>query len=179
MIHYGYIERVSAILNGSVCVSVFVFVSESGGGDAIACDTILNAVNYVQETLGKPVVASYARVSASGGYFMSCSAKRILASKGWCTMAAILLQFGHHHHHHWRELTIPYHTLYCVVLMSRHVHWIHWCCILAFNCWWRMSWQDWSLDSNDCASWSKCSFAVVWRGWERQGEIQCSRTNSL
>ncbi|KAJ1728770.1 hypothetical protein LPJ61_003864, partial [Coemansia biformis] len=58
---------------------------DSGGGDVIASDTIGATVDYVQTKFGKPVVASYGNVSASGAYYASASCKRIFASPGTIT----------------------------------------------------------------------------------------------
>lgn len=57
-------------------------MQDSRGGDPIASDTILNAIEYVQDALGKPVVASFGSVAASGGYFIASSAARIVANPG-------------------------------------------------------------------------------------------------
>lgn len=51
---------------------------DSGGGDVVASDTIWNAVKRAQEKFGKPVVASYGNVSASGGYFISAGCRKIV-----------------------------------------------------------------------------------------------------
>ncbi|KAJ1949630.1 hypothetical protein FBU59_001057 [Linderina macrospora] len=66
-------------------VSAIVMRIDSGGGDVIASDTIGAYVDYVQEKFGKPVVASYGNVSASGAYYASTSCKRIFASPGTIT----------------------------------------------------------------------------------------------
>ncbi|KAJ1718571.1 hypothetical protein LPJ53_006446, partial [Coemansia erecta] len=66
-------------------VTAIVLRIDSGGGDVIASDTIAAAVDYVQTKFGKPVVASYGNVSASGAYYSSTSCKRIFASPGTIT----------------------------------------------------------------------------------------------
>ncbi|KAJ1953336.1 hypothetical protein EC988_003053 [Linderina pennispora] len=66
-------------------VSAIVLRIDSGGGDVIASDTIGAYVDYVQDKFGKPVVASYGNVSASGAYYASTSCKRIFASPGTIT----------------------------------------------------------------------------------------------
>ncbi|KAI8320867.1 hypothetical protein GQ54DRAFT_317865 [Martensiomyces pterosporus] len=66
-------------------VSAVVLRIDSGGGDVIASDTIGAMVDYVQTTFGKPVIASYGNISASGAYYASTSCKRIFASPGTIT----------------------------------------------------------------------------------------------
>ncbi|KAJ1883301.1 hypothetical protein LPJ57_000211 [Coemansia sp. RSA 486] len=66
-------------------VSAIVLRIDSGGGDVIASDTIAAAVDHVQQEFGKPVIASFGNVSASGAYYSSTSCKRIFASPGTIT----------------------------------------------------------------------------------------------
>ncbi|KAJ1822351.1 hypothetical protein LPJ56_000836 [Coemansia sp. RSA 2599] len=66
-------------------VSAIVLRIDSGGGDVIASDTIAAAVDHVQQEFGKPVVASFGNVSASGAYYSSTACKRIFASPGTIT----------------------------------------------------------------------------------------------
>ena len=51
---------------------------ESPGGSAVASEVIWREVGRVREA-GKPVVASMGDVAASGGYYVSCPADRIVA----------------------------------------------------------------------------------------------------
>nr|AHN97614.1 signal peptide peptidase SppA [uncultured bacterium 12AC_lac13] len=57
---------------------------DSPGGSAIASDQILQAVKKAK-TAGKPVVVSMGSVAASGGYYISLAADRILALPGTLT----------------------------------------------------------------------------------------------
>lgn len=57
---------------------------DSPGGSAIASDQILAAVKKAQAA-GKPVVVSMASVAASGGYYISATANRIIAEPGTIT----------------------------------------------------------------------------------------------
>jgi protease-4 len=57
---------------------------DSPGGSAIASDQILAAVKKAQAA-GKPVVVSMGSVAASGGYYISASANRIVAEPGTIT----------------------------------------------------------------------------------------------
>ncbi len=57
---------------------------DSPGGSAIASDQILDALNKAQAA-GKPVVASMGTLAASGGYYISLGADRIVANPGTLT----------------------------------------------------------------------------------------------
>ncbi|ETO30504.1 signal peptide peptidase SppA, 36K type [Reticulomyxa filosa] len=52
---------------------------DSPGGDAVASESIWDAVNQARQT-GKPIVASMGDVCASGGYYVACAANKIVAS---------------------------------------------------------------------------------------------------
>lgn len=66
-------------------VSSIVLRIDSGGGDAIASDSIWDAVKRVQEENNKPVVASFGNASASGGYYAAAGADAILACESTIT----------------------------------------------------------------------------------------------
>ncbi|KAJ3091897.1 hypothetical protein HK102_012819 [Quaeritorhiza haematococci] len=66
-------------------VDAIVFRIDSGGGDVIASETIWEAVQHAQETCKKPVIASFGNVAASGGYYCTAPARKILASPGTIT----------------------------------------------------------------------------------------------
>ncbi|KAI9502675.1 peptidase family S49-domain-containing protein [Coemansia spiralis] len=76
-----------AIMDAGKDTSVLAIVLriDSGGGDVIASDTIGAAVDYVQKHFGKPVIASYSNMAASGAYYASTSCKKIFASPGTIT----------------------------------------------------------------------------------------------
>jgi len=57
---------------------------DSPGGSVTASDQILHAVEVAQKA-GKPVVVSMGSVAASGGYYISLSANRIVAEPGTIT----------------------------------------------------------------------------------------------
>ncbi|HEU0288179.1 MAG TPA: signal peptide peptidase SppA [Nocardioidaceae bacterium] len=59
-------------------VKAVVLVVNSPGGSYVASDAIRHAVQTVREA-GKPIVASMGAVAASGGYFVSMAADRIVA----------------------------------------------------------------------------------------------------
>jgi protease-4 len=57
---------------------------DSPGGSAIASDQILDALKKARAT-GKPIVVSMGSVAASGGYYISMAADRIIAEPGTLT----------------------------------------------------------------------------------------------
>lgn len=57
---------------------------DSPGGSVTASDQILDAVKKAQAA-GKPVIVSMGSVAASGGYYISASANRIVAEQGTIT----------------------------------------------------------------------------------------------
>jgi protease IV len=59
-------------------IKAVVLMVNSPGGSYVASDAIRHAVQTVREA-GKPVVASMGALAASGGYFVSMSADRIVA----------------------------------------------------------------------------------------------------
>src|SRR5262249_55330565 len=65
-------------------IKAIVFRVDSPGGSVTASDQILHAVRKAQAA-GKPVVVSMGGVAASGGYYISLSANRIVAQPGTIT----------------------------------------------------------------------------------------------
>eukprot|EP00192_Tetraselmis_astigmatica_P007160 CAMPEP_0117679048 /NCGR_PEP_ID=MMETSP0804-20121206/17617_1 /TAXON_ID=1074897 /ORGANISM="Tetraselmis astigmatica, Strain CCMP880" /LENGTH=719 /DNA_ID=CAMNT_0005488465 /DNA_START=219 /DNA_END=2378 /DNA_ORIENTATION=+ len=65
-------------------VKAVVMRVDSPGGSAYASDAIRREVDLLKEA-GKPVVVSMGNVAASGGYYISCSADKILASPSTIT----------------------------------------------------------------------------------------------
>ena len=76
----------AAILEASKDASIKAIVLrvDSPGGSVTASDQILHAVKTAQKA-GKPVVVSMGSVAASGGYYISLSADRIIAEPGTIT----------------------------------------------------------------------------------------------
>lgn len=64
-------------------IRAIVFRVNSPGGDALASDIILREIMLAKEI--KPVIASYGNVAASGGYWISCQADKIIANKNSIT----------------------------------------------------------------------------------------------
>jgi protease IV len=52
---------------------------DSPGGEVLASDEISQAIKHFQETSGKPVVASFGGLAASGGYYVSAPCRYIVA----------------------------------------------------------------------------------------------------
>ena len=65
-------------------VRAIVFRVDSPGGSYVASDTVWREVKRARNA-GKPVVASMGGVAASGGYFVSMAADRIIAEPGTLT----------------------------------------------------------------------------------------------
>lgn len=71
-------EEIFKKLEKDNSIKAVVFRVNSGGGSAMASEIIVNAVKRCNEK--KPVVVSMGGVAASGGYFISCLAKKIFAN---------------------------------------------------------------------------------------------------
>jgi len=59
-------------------VKAIVFRVDSPGGSAVASDTIWREVDRAKKA-GKPVIVSMGNVAGSGGYYVACSADKIVA----------------------------------------------------------------------------------------------------
>ncbi len=72
-----------------------VFRVESPGGGVVASQEIYEEVKKVRDG-GKPVVVSMGSVAASGGYYVSCGASRIVANRGTLTGSiGVIMEFLH------------------------------------------------------------------------------------
>lgn len=65
-------------------IKAIVFRVDSPGGDIVASQEIYEEVRKTRDA-GKPVVVSMGSVAASGGYYVSCGASRIVANRGTMT----------------------------------------------------------------------------------------------
>ena len=65
-------------------IKAIIFRVDSPGGSYVASDTIWSEVQRARE-LGKPVIVSMGEVAASGGYFVSAPATKIVAQPGTIT----------------------------------------------------------------------------------------------
>ena len=76
-------------------VKAIVFRVETPGGGVSASQEIYEEVRKTREK-GKPVVVSMGAVAASGGYYVSCGATRIVANPGTLTGSiGVIFQFYH------------------------------------------------------------------------------------
>lgn len=80
---------------GNSSVKAIVFRVESPGGGVAASQEIYEEVKRTRDG-GKPVVVSMGSVAASGGYYVSCGASRIVANPGTVTGSiGVISQFIH------------------------------------------------------------------------------------
>ncbi|MEA2030070.1 MAG: signal peptide peptidase SppA [candidate division Zixibacteria bacterium] len=85
------IEQLDKWAENNSIKAIVVHVNSGGGGVAISQE-IYDAVLRASED--KPVVASMASVAASGGYYISCAADRIIANPGTLTGSiGVIMQF--------------------------------------------------------------------------------------
>jgi protease-4 len=80
-------DRITALLRKAArdkSVKAIVLRVDSPGGSAVASDTMWREIQRVQGQ-GKPVVVSMGDVAASGGYYIACTADRIVAHPGTVT----------------------------------------------------------------------------------------------
>jgi len=76
-------------------VRAIVFRVESPGGGVAASQEIYEEVKKTRDA-GRPVVVSMGSVAASGGYYVSCGASRIVANPGTLTGSiGVIFQFMH------------------------------------------------------------------------------------
>ncbi|GJQ21724.1 MAG: multidrug transporter [Bacteroidia bacterium] len=76
-------------------VKAIVFRVESPGGGVAASQEIYEEVKKTRDA-GKPVVVSMGSVAASGGYYVSCGASRIVANPGTLTGSiGVIFQYLH------------------------------------------------------------------------------------
>ncbi len=76
-------------------IKAIIFRVESPGGGVAASQEIYEEVRKTRES-GKPVVVSMGAVAASGGYYVSCGASRIVANPGTITGSiGVIFQFFH------------------------------------------------------------------------------------
>ncbi len=76
-------------------VKAIVFRVESPGGGVAASQEIYEEVKKTRDS-GKPIVVSMGAVAASGGYYVSCGASKIVANPGTLTGSiGVIFQFLH------------------------------------------------------------------------------------
>ena len=65
-------------------IEAIIFRIDSPGGSALASDVVWRATQHVRAS-GKPLIASFSDVAASGGYYVAAGADAIVASPGSIT----------------------------------------------------------------------------------------------
>lgn len=86
------VERLEK-LTADPAVRAIVLRINSPGGTVVGSQDIHAAVGRTRAA-GKPVVASMAEIAASGGYYVSCAADRVVASPGTLTGSiGVIMQF--------------------------------------------------------------------------------------
>tara|TARA_B100001250_G_scaffold414368_1_gene452263 strand:+ start:5223 stop:6971 length:1749 start_codon:yes stop_codon:yes gene_type:complete len=81
-IHSGYTKTIKKLLKDDD-IDAIVFRVNSPGGSALISDEILSQMKLSKKE--KPIVVSMGNYAASGGYYISCSADKILASPNTIT----------------------------------------------------------------------------------------------
>ena len=81
-IHSGYTKTIKKVLKDDD-VNAVVFRVNSPGGSALISDEILSQMKLAKKE--KPIVVSMGNYAASGGYYISCAADKILASPNTIT----------------------------------------------------------------------------------------------
>ena len=81
-IHSGYTKTIKKVLKDDD-VNAVVFRINSPGGSALISDEILSQMKLAKKE--KPIVVSMGNYAASGGYYISCAADKILASPNTIT----------------------------------------------------------------------------------------------
>ena len=76
-IHSGYTKTIKKVLDDDD-IDAVVFRVNSPGGSALISDEILSQMKLSKKE--KPIVVSMGNYAASGGYYISCAADKILAS---------------------------------------------------------------------------------------------------
>ncbi|KAJ3119345.1 hypothetical protein HK098_005578 [Nowakowskiella sp. JEL0407] len=79
----GFVLRITSVGYDKSTQAIVLRV-DSGGGGAIASDTIWESVLGTQQ-LGKPVIVSFGNVAASGGYYLAAASSCIIANPGTVT----------------------------------------------------------------------------------------------
>lgn len=77
------VEAIQAAVEDSEIKAIVLRV-DSPGGSPLASDLIWQAVEAAKKA-GKPVVASFSDLAASGGYYLACGADRIVVEPGTLT----------------------------------------------------------------------------------------------
>lgn len=81
-------------------VKAIVLEIDSPGGAVAASQELYDQINKVRNETGKPVIASFGNIAASGGYYVACAADEIVSNPGTLTGSiGVILSFPN-----WEEL---------------------------------------------------------------------------
>ena len=75
-----FVEKLAAAERDDRVKAVIVRVN-SPGGTVTASDTLYSEINVFKKKTGKPVIALFQDVAASGGYYLSCATDEIIAQR--------------------------------------------------------------------------------------------------
>ncbi len=75
-----FVEKLAAAQRDDRVKAVIIRVN-SPGGTVTASDTLYGEINVFKKKTGKPVIALFQDVAASGGYYLSCAADEIIAQR--------------------------------------------------------------------------------------------------
>ena len=78
------LETISKLKDDKNTTGIILYIN-SPGGSVYESDEVYNAVKKYKEETGKPVYAYFAALAASGGYYIGCSADRIIANRNTIT----------------------------------------------------------------------------------------------
>ncbi len=78
------VEKLEMAANDSRVKAVVLRIN-SPGGSVTASDTLYQEILAFKKTTGKPVVAFFQDVAASGGYYLACAADEIMAQRSTVT----------------------------------------------------------------------------------------------
>lgn len=96
----GYVEYVKEQFKaaaGDSDVKAVVLKVNSPGGEVLATDEVYNIIRRFQDKSGKPVVVSMGSLAASGGYYVSCPCRWIVANELTITGSIGVIMHGYNY----------------------------------------------------------------------------------
>ncbi len=78
------LETISKLKDDKNTAGIILYIN-SPGGSVYESDEVYNAVKKYRQETGKPVYAYFAALAASGGYYIGCSADKIIANRNTIT----------------------------------------------------------------------------------------------
>lgn len=86
------VEVVDALIDDEYNLGIFLNV-DSPGGEAYAADVLYLKLKEYKEKTGRPIVAYFNSMSASGGYYVSCAADYIVSQRSsWIGSIGVYVQ---------------------------------------------------------------------------------------